>query len=122
LYTSGKRTKYWGVQSDSWNALSAELCESSLFVTAKLGPVIVMGPLVGCFVATLEGIQEVDGRGIAASALVRCGVPPDRASRYESRMADGQILLAVSSGSGLIEHASDVLATTHPVERSVYAS
>lgn len=122
FYTSGERTKYWGVQSNAWNALSAELCESSLFVTAELGTVIVMGPLVRCFVATLEGIQQTNGRGLTASALVRFGVPAESASRYESRVLSGQILLAVSSGPGLVDHPADILSVTHPVERAVYGA
>lgn len=120
LYTSGKRVKFWGQQADAWNALSDELCESSLFYTPRLGPIVVIGPLVDCCVAALDGIQGPHAASVLAAALVRLGTPANRAADYEAQLELGKVLLAALAPPSRLEPTRSVLVATRPLELATY--
>ena len=121
FYTVGKAPKFWGKQSDSWNRLSLELCESGLFVTPE-GPLVVMGPLVGCLVAALEGIQAPSAAGIVSAALVRIGAPAAESVKLQAVLAAGRVLIVVLGSSNLLSRVDEILAPTRPLVVASYSA
>lgn len=120
LYTAGRRTKFWAVQAESWNALSDELRDSSIFIVPRLGPIIVIGPLVDGFVATLESIQAPAAVGIVAAAIARVGVPLERAAYYESCVDKGRIVIVGPGEADPVAHTHEILDGTRPIELASY--
>lgn len=121
FYTSGTHTKYWGAQTDSWNALANELCEAGLFFIPKMGPLVVLGPLVGCCVAALESIQGTARVGLMEAALTRIGIPSTHAARLDGSLSAGRVVVVVLGGASMIEHARSILPLTRPVELDAYS-
>ncbi|MFG0263476.1 MAG: hypothetical protein ACF788_13875 [Novipirellula sp. JB048] len=85
-----------------------------LAVETMIMPVIVTGPLVAFVVGAATG-------GLLSEAK-RWGVQQHRASSYEQRIADGSVLVIVTSTPRRIDEAERGLATTHPksLERFAY--
>ena len=120
LYTSGTRKKFWATQAESWNALSDELRDCSLFIAPKLGPIIVIGPLVDGFVATLTSIQGPHASGVVAAALSRAGIPAERAAHYEAALESGRIVVAAAADPHRVSRAREILDETRPTELEAY--
>lgn len=73
-----------------------------------LGPFIAAGPIM----ATLSGAAAGAAVGGVAGALVGMGIPEYEAKRYEAKVKDGGILLAVHSRDG-----DEAKAVTQLLER-----
>lgn len=68
----------------------ADLPEVETITLPDYGAFLAAGPLAGAI------LEDIPCRGIA-EGLIRLGIPEDEARRYESRLHDGQILIAVHS-------------------------
>lgn len=47
FYTTGDRMKFWGGRGAFWGTMCGMLFGSSFFLIPAIGPLVVMGPLVG---------------------------------------------------------------------------
>ena len=55
FYTSGDRMRFWGGRGTFWETLAGPLSSSGFFLIPGIGPLVVMGPLVGGIIGALEG-------------------------------------------------------------------
>jgi len=78
-------------------------------VIPGIGPVVAAGPIVG----TLAGLGVGGALGGFVGALVGVGIPEHQATKYEGRLSEGGILIAVHCEKAEeIERAKLILATT----------
>ncbi len=116
FYTAGDRMKVWGTRGAFWGGLYGVLFGGALFLIPALGPLVVMGPLVGWIVGALEGAVLGGTVGIFGAALTSIGLPEDAVVRYELAVKAGKFLVLVRGNGDMIEHAHGVLKLTGAAE------
>lgn len=112
FYTSGDRMKFWGKRGAFWGTLWGMLFGSAFLFIPALGPIVVMGPLVGWIVASLEGAAVGGAAGVLAAAFASLGIPNDSVVKYEHAVRTGSYLVLARGDADMVEHARSVLATT----------
>jgi len=124
FYTSGDRIKMWGGQGAFWGSLWGLLFGGAVFFIPAVGPLVVMGPLVGWIVGALEGATLGGVAGVIAAAFTNLGIPKDSVVKYELEVKTGKYLVLAQGTSAMIEEARRVLGTsgasevvTHSLER-----
>jgi hypothetical protein len=109
FYTSGDRMKYWGGRGVLWGALWGTLFGSALFVLPAVGPLVVMGPLVGWMASALEGAVVGGATGILAAGLASIGIPKDSIVKYELEVKAGRYLVLAHGDAALLERVRALL-------------
>ncbi len=122
FYTDGDRMKFWGGRGVVWGSLVGMLFGSAFFLLPAIGPIVVMGPLVGWLVGALEGAVVGGATGIVAAALANIGVPDDSVVRYELDVKAGKFLVMAHGTPEMIVHARAVLGTTGAASVSTHAA
>jgi hypothetical protein len=122
FYTSGGRMKFWGANGTFWGSLWGILDESAIFYIPGVGPLVVMGPLVGWIVAALESAMVGSGAGALAAALSHIGIPKASVVKYECDVKSGKFLVLAHGNSDMIEQARLVFATTEASELAAHAA
>jgi hypothetical protein len=122
LYTSGDRMRFWGERGTFWETLWGVLSSSGFFLLPGIGPLVVMGPLVGGIVGALEGAATCGSHSILAAALMSIGIPIDSAVRYEPALKGGGYLIIAHGATALIESARSAFRTTGASEFAEYAA
>jgi uncharacterized membrane protein len=112
FYTSGDRMKFWGGRGAFWGSLWGMLFGSAFFFVPAVGPLLVMGPLAGWLVATLEGAAIGGAAGVLGAALASIGIPKDSVVKYELEVKNGRFLVIARGGAALIDQARHVLEST----------
>ena len=112
FYTAGDRMRLWGGRGAFWGALGGLLVGQAIFLVPAIGPLVVMGPLVGWIAGVLEGAAAGGAAGVLAGALASIGLPDDSVVKYELEVKAGRYLVMAHGAAGLIEAARTVLATT----------
>lgn len=100
LYNMDDRTRFWGSRGAFWGDLWAALFGGALFFLPAIGPVVVLGPLVGWIAGTLEGATVGGAAGVLGAALVGAGVPEDSVGTYETEVKAGRFLLLAQGTAG----------------------
>ncbi len=116
FYTSGDRMKFWGGQGAFWGGLCGILFGSAIFFIPAMGPLIVMGPLVGWIVGALEGAAVGGAAGVVAATLTSIGIPKDSIVKYELAVKAGSYLVLIRGTADVVEHARAVLGTTRAAQ------
>ena len=122
FYTAGDRMKVWGTRGAFWGSLYGMLFGSAFFLIPAIGPMVVMGPLVGWIVGVLEGAVLGGTVGVFGAALTSIGVPEDAVVRYELAVKAGKFLVLVRGSADMIEHAHGVLKLTGASELTAHAA
>jgi uncharacterized membrane protein len=122
FYSAGDRMKVWGARGAFWGGLYGMLFGGAFFLIPALGPIFVMGPLVGWLVGALEGAVVGGTAGIFGAALASVGIPEDAVVRYELAVKAGKFLVLVRGSGEMIEHAHAALAATGAAELTKHAS
>jgi len=112
FYTAGDRMKFWGGRGAFWGSLFGMFVGAAFFFIPAVGPLIVMGPLVGWIVGALEGAVVGGAIGVLGAALTGIGIPKDSVIKYELEVKNGKYLVLARGPAVIIEHARAVLGTT----------
>ena len=112
FYTSGDRIKLWGGRGAFWGSLWGLLFGGAIFFIPAIGPLLVMGPLVGWIVGALEGATLGGVAGVVAAAFTNLGIPKDSVVKYELQVKTGKYLVLAEGPPAMIEKARGVLGTT----------
>lgn len=112
FYTAQDRMKFWGGTGAVWGALWGVLVGSAFFLLPAVGPLVVMGPLVGSMALTLEGAAVGGATGVLASALVNLGLPKDSVVEYELEVKAGKFLVIARGPAEMLTQARAILGTT----------
>lgn len=112
FYTSGDRMKFWGSRGALWGSLWGVLFGSAFFFLPAIGPLIVMGPLVGWIAGALEGAAVGGAAGVLGAALLGIGIPKDSVVKYELEVKAGRYLVIVRGPAEIVAHAKAMLAPT----------
>lgn len=113
FYTAGDRIKFWGGQGSVWGSVWGMLFGGAFFFIPTIGPLVVMGPLVGWIVTALEGAPVGGAAGVLTVALSSIGIPRDSIVRYEHELNTGHFLVLARGTADLIEHARSILRSTN---------
>jgi hypothetical protein len=111
-YTAGDRMKFWGVRGAFWGSLYGVLLGSGVFLIPAIGPLVVMGPLVGWLVGALEGAAIGGSAGVLGAALAAMSIPEESAIKYEVAVKAGSFLVVARGSHDIVEHARLVLDGT----------
>jgi hypothetical protein len=116
FYTSGDRIMFWGTRAAFWGSLCGMLFGTAFFLIPGIGPLVVMGPLVGWLTGALEGAALGGAGGVLGAAMASIGIPKDSVVRYETAVKAGHFLVLVHGTTEMIVHARVVLGTTGATE------
>ena len=122
FYSSGGRMRFWGSQGTFWRSLGDMLVNSAIFIIPGLGPLVVMGPLVGWLVQALERVESGTGKHALSAALSSVGIPKDNVAKYDCDVRAGQFLVIAHCNSDMIEQARLVFSTTNVLELAAHAA
>ena len=122
FYFVGGRAKFWGVHGMFWESLQDMLVDSAIFLIPGLGPLVVMGPLVGWIVDSLENAPLRGETGALAAALSSFGIPRGSVEKYECDVRAGKFLVLAHGNSDMIEQAHLVFGTTDATELAAHAA
>jgi hypothetical protein len=122
FYTSGDRMKFWGGQGVLWGSLWGMLFGSAFFLIPGVGPIVVMGPLVGWFVGALEGAALGGAVGVFGAALASIGVPADSVVKYTQEIETGKFLVLARGNAAMTEQSRSVLGTTKATTLDTHSS
>lgn len=121
FYTSGDRMKFWGGRGAIWGTLYGILFGGAFFLLPAVGPLVVMGPLVGWLVAALEGAALGGATGVLAAALASVGIDDESVVKYEVEIKAGNFLVLAHGTNDMIKHARFVLGTTDTAQLTTHA-
>ena len=110
-YNIGDRMKVWGKLGAFWGSLWGLLFGSALFFIPGIGPLIVLGPLVGWIVAALEGAVVIGGLSALAAALYSVGIPKDSVVKYETAIKSDKFLVIAHGTADEVAKARSILET-----------
>ncbi len=113
-YNTGDRMKVWGKLGGFWGGLMGFMFGSAIFVIPGVGPLIVLGPLVGWIAGALEGAVLVGGLSALGAALFSVGIPKDSIIQYEKQLKAGNFLVVAHGTDQELEKAKDLLGTSAP--------
>jgi uncharacterized membrane protein len=122
FYTSGDRMRFWGGRGAFWGSLWGMLFGSAFFFVPAVGPLLVMGPLAGWIVATLEGAAIGGAAGVLGAALASIGIPKDSVIKYELEVKNGRFLVLARGSLALIEQARHVLQSSGAKDLAAHPS
>jgi uncharacterized membrane protein len=84
---------------------------SALFFIPGIGPLIVLGPLVGWIVGALEGAVVIGGLSALAAALYSIGIPKDSVMKYEMALKSAKFLVIAHGTADEVAKAKSILET-----------
>ncbi len=115
-YNTGDRMKVWGKLGAFWGGLWGLLFGSALFIIPGIGPLVVLGPLVGWIVGALEGAVVVGGLSALGAALYSVGIPKDSIMKYETALKSDKFLVIAHGTADEVAKAKSILKTTGAAE------
>ena len=115
FYTAGDRMKFWGAQGALWGGLWGMLFGSAFFLLPAIGPLVVMGPLVGWIVGALGEAAVVGGLTALGAGLYSIGIPKDSIVKYEMALKADQFIVVAHGTLSDVAMAKRILGTTSPV-------
>lgn len=100
---SGERVKTWAAHGAAWGGLWGLLTAAAgMFVIPGLGTVMLLGPIVEMFAATVAGATLTGGAMAGAAAISelalamhRMGVPEDRLQAFHDAIEQGHYVVLV---------------------------
>ncbi|MBI5067313.1 MAG: hypothetical protein HZB56_03665 [Deltaproteobacteria bacterium] len=110
LYTSGDRMKFWGGRGAIWGSLWDLLQGGGLFFVPSIGPLVVMGPLVGWIAGALQGAAAGGDMGALGRALASVGIPEESVVEYEREVKAGRFLVLAHGSAAFVNQARAALA------------
>jgi Heat induced stress protein YflT domain len=111
-YNAGDRMQFWGTLGAFWGWLGGLLVGGALLVIPGLGPVIVLGPLVGGLIGALGGAVVVGGLSALGAGLYSIGIPKDSIVEYETALKSAQFLVMAHGTAEEVATATRILETT----------
>jgi hypothetical protein len=119
-YNTGDRMKAWGKLGAFWGGLWGLLFGAAFFVVPGIGPIAVVGPLVGWIVSALEGAVMVGGLSAVGAGLFSIGIPKDSVIKYESQIKSDKFILVCHGTIEEMEKARSILENTKAVEVNLH--
>ncbi|MGA8005327.1 MAG: general stress protein [Burkholderiales bacterium] len=120
-YNTGDRMKVWGKLGAFWGGLWGLLFGSALFIIPGIGPLVVLGPLVGWIVGALEGAVVMGGLSALGAALYGIGIPKDSIMKYETALKSDKFLVIAHGTADEVAKAKSILKTTGAAEIDAHA-
>ena len=111
-YNAGDRMKVWGKLGAFWGGFWGLLFGSAFFMIPGIGPIVVLGPLVGWIVAGLEGAVVVGGLSALGAGLYSIGIPKDSVMQYETALKSDKFLVIAHGTVDEVAKAKSILETT----------
>ena len=107
------RVGLWGRLDVFWGGLFGRPFGSGVFVVPGIGPLVVLGPLVGWLVGALEGAVVLGGLSALGAALYSQGIPRDSVLDYESALKANRVLVMAHGAAGEVARARSILSTAN---------
>src|SRR5665811_105293 len=111
-YNAGDRMKVWGKLGAFWGGFWGLLFGSAFFMIPGIGPLVVLGPLVGWIVGALEGAVVVGGLSALGAGLYSIGIPKDSIMQYETALKSDKFLVIAHGTAAEVAKAKSILETT----------
>lgn len=112
FYNVGDRVKVWGRFGAFWGGFWGLLFGSAMFVIPGVGPLVVLGPVVGWVVGALEGAVVVGGLSALGAALYGVGIPKDSIVQYETAIKADKFVVVAHGTAAEVANAKAILVAT----------
>jgi hypothetical protein len=122
FYNAGDRMKVWGRLGAFWGGLWGLLFGSAMFVIPGIGPLVVLGPMVGWIVGVLEGAVVAGGLSAIGAALYSIGIPKDSILQYETAVKANKFVVVVHGTTDEVAKAKEILSEAgdnHDMENDI---
>lgn len=113
-YNTGDRVAFWGKLGAFWGGLW-------VLLFARVGAVLVGGPLVAAIVAALEGASVVGGLSAIGAGLYSLGIPKNSVPRYESALRTDKYLLIINGTAQEVAHAREIMDRAKATESAIHS-
>ena len=111
-YNTSDRMQFWGKRGAFWGGFWGLLFGSGFFFIPGIGPLIVLGPLVGWIIGALEGAVVVGGLSALGAGLYSMGIPTNSVVEYETALKSDNFLVVAHGTEDEVAQAKPMLETT----------
>ena len=119
-YKPHDHSEDWGKSGQAWQNFKGSFEGAAYFSAPGIGPILMAGPLANAFVASLDGVEIIEGMRTFAASLSRLGIPKHGIRHYQVELSVDRLLLVAHGTSDELLHAKDVLHRTRPDEIAVH--
>lgn len=110
--TADEQIVVWGRGGALWGSLCRVLVGSAFFFIPAVGPLVVMGPLVGLVVSAIEGAATGGGAGVLVAALMGLGISREGAMQCDDAVKTRKFLVLACGDDRLVDCARAALDAT----------
>lgn len=111
---TGDRMKYWGTLGALWGSAWGLFLSAGFFAIPEIGPVLIVGPLLGWVHGALEGAVLIGGVTAIGAGLYSLGIPKDSILTYEMALKSHQFILISHGTAEDAAQARKILRKTQP--------
>jgi len=115
-YNTGDRMERWGKMGALWGGIWGWFLGAGFFLIPGIGPLVMLGPVVGWLVGALEGAVVVGGLSALGAGLYSLGIPKDSVLQYETALKSDKFLVIAHGSSEEVANAKEILDRTNPDE------
>lgn len=119
-YNPGDHVEDWGKDGAAWKGFNGSFAGAAFFTAPGVGPILMAGPLATVFVASLDGVEIIEGMRTFGASLCSLGIPKHGIRHYQSELSSDRLLLIAHGTAGELLHAKDVLHRTRPEEIAIH--
>jgi hypothetical protein len=110
----------WANYGHEWEGFKGFFAGAAFFSAPGIGSILMAGPLATAFVATLDGVEIIEGLRSFGTSLYSLGIPKHGIKHYHSELCAGRLLLIAHGNSDELLHARDTLHRSRPLEVAVH--
>lgn len=110
----------WGDRGQAWENFKGFFAGAAFFTAPGIGPILMAGPLATAFVASLEGVEIIEGLRTFGTTLYSLGIPKHGIRHYQSELSSDRLLLIAHGAADELLQAKNVLHRTRPEEIAVH--
>jgi uncharacterized membrane protein len=119
-YNTGDRVKFWGKLGAFWGGLWGLLMGHAFLLIPGVGPIMIMGPLVGWLAGALEGATVIGGLSAIGAALFSIGIPKDSIIEYETSLKAHKFLIVYHGTQQEVDKAHEILNKSNAINTPVH--
>lgn len=105
---------------EAWHNFKGFFSGAAFFTAPGVGQILMAGPLATAFVASLEGVEIIEGMRTFGASLSSLGIPKHGIRHYQSELSEDRLLLIAHGTADELVHAKDVLHRTRPDEVAIH--
>ncbi len=111
----------WGNDGRAWEDFRGLFASAAFFSDPGIGPILMAGPLASNLVASLDGVESIEGLRALGTTLYNLGIAKHGVRHYQSELGNDRLLLLIThcTANELLQ-IKEVLHKTRPDEVAIH--